>query len=393
VTGSIRERSPGHFELRAFDGTTGKQVTRTYVHPRGEKGTGIRAARAELARLVTEVAGGAHRARRATVAELLDEWIRFGEEARGRSPNTIAGYRAKAGRIKASAVGSRTLAKLTAKDLDDFYLELSADGLSPSSVHHFHRVLRAALNQAVKWGWVDANVTHKATAPTVVAPEVHVPTLEQARALVVRAEKTASPDLGPIILFAMLSGLRRGELCGLQWRDVDWKHKRVLVRRSVWQVRSSWGVKEPKTHQMRSLALDEFGMALLTARRDRAQEEARAARVELTDEAFLWSSHVDGRTPRTPNSLSRMFHHLCELMSAESKAAGRPAETWPFRFHDLRHWSATQMVATGYDPRTVATRLGHSDPAITLRVYAHAVEARDRNAAEDLGRALGAPNA
>ena len=113
-------------------------------------------------------------------------------------------------------------------------------------MHHFHRILRAALNQAVKWGWTDVNVARKATAPTPPVPEVHVPSLEQARALLVRAEGTGSPDLGPIILFAMLTGVRRGELCGIQWSDIEWADQLVTIRRSIWQVRFDVGREGPE---------------------------------------------------------------------------------------------------------------------------------------------------
>jgi integrase len=341
---------------------------------------------------VTDVANGKYGGEAATVGHLLDEWIRFSEDARSRSPNTIAGYRAKAKRIQASPVANKSLTKLTAKDLDDFYLDLKSSGLSPSSVRHFHRILRAALNQGVKWGWVDVNVSNKATVPTAPVPELFLPTTEQARGLVVRAEQTASPDLGPIILFAMLTGVRRGELCGIQWSDIDWMAQLVTIRRSIWQVRSTWGVKDPKTHQVRTVALDDTGIALLAARRERAELDAKAVGVELSDHSFLWSTQPDGRTPRTPNSLSRAFHRLCRTIEAEAIAADPPrVETWNFRFHDLRRWSATQIVAQGNDPRTVASRLGHSDPALTLRTYSHALEARDRDAAEALGRTLSLP--
>jgi hypothetical protein len=79
-------------------------------------------------------------------------------------------------------------------------------------------------------------------------------------------------------------------------------------------------------------------------------------------------------------------------METEAAAADPPRlEVWPFRFHDLRHLSATEMVGQGIDPRTVASRLGHADPSVTLRVYAHAIEQRDREAAEGLGLALAPP--
>jgi integrase len=392
MPGTIRERSPGHFELRVFNPATGRQVSRTYVHPRGERGTGIRAAKRELAQLFTDVQNDNFVGKKATLGQLLDEFIRH-SEARERAPSTIHGYRAHAKRIQASPLAGKPVAKITAKDLDDYYLLLRGEGLSPANVPHYHATIRAALNQAVRWGWVSSNVALRATVASAPRHEMHVPSVEQARALVVRAGETASPDLGPILLFAMLTGVRRGELCGIQWSDIDWAGQLVTIRRSIWQVRSTWGVKDPKTHQVRTVALDDVGMVLLAARREHAELDANLVGIELSDDAYVWSAQPDGRTPRTPNSLSRAFHRLCRTMEAEAKAADPPrTESWDFRLHDLRHWSATQMVAQGKDPRTVASRLGHSDPAITLRTYSHALEARDRDAAEALGRTLSLPS-
>lgn len=392
MTGTIRERSPGHFELRVFNPATGRQVSRTYVDPRGERGIGIRTAKRELARLSIEVENGSFGGKKATLGHLLEEFIRH-SEARGRAPSTIHGYRAHAKRILAGPLANKSLTKITAKDLDDYYLLLRAQGMSAANVPHYHATIRAALNQAVRWGWVSGNVALRATIASAPRHEMHVPSIEQARELVVRAEKTVSPDLGPIILFAMLTGVRRGELCGIQWSDIEWADQLMTIRRSIWQVRSTWGVKDPKTHQVRTVALDDVGMALLRARRERAEFDAMAAGVDLSKNAYVWSAQPDGRTPRTPNSLSRAFHRLCQTMATEAKAADPPrTESWDFRFHDLRHWSATQMVAQGKDPRTVANRLGHSDPAITLRTYSHALEARDRDAADGLGRTFALPS-
>jgi len=132
-------------------------------------------------------------------------------------------------------------------------------------------------------------------------------------------------------------------------------------------------------------------MAILTARRTRAESEAALACVPLSSDAFVWSTLADGLSPRTLNSLTQTFHRLCRTMEAESLSADPPrVESWKFRFHDLRHLSATEMVGQGIDPKTVAARLGHANPSVTLAVYAHAVEARDRDAAVGLGRALGA---
>ncbi len=90
------------------------------------------------------------------------------------------------------------------------------------------------------------------------------------------------------------------------------------------------------------------------------------AGVALGDGAYVWATSVDGLAPRTPDSITRAFAHLCDTLERET---GQP---WPFRFHDLRdHLSATELIGGGVDARTVASRLGHADPSLTLRVYAH----------------------
>ncbi len=306
--GTIRERSPGHYELRAYNSVTGRQVTRTFHAPRPEKGSGIRGARAELAKLVAEVAEGKHDrdGHKATVAELLDDWLSQRASV-GRSPTTLHDYAASARRIKASAIGTKTVARLTTRDIDLAYSRWRTEGMTPATVLHHHRVLRAALSQAERWGWIARNPAKFATVASSRTPELQVPTAEQAQALVIKAASTGSPDLAPILLFAMLTGCRRGEICGLQWGDIDWTLQRMTVRRSVWQVRRSWGVKGTKTHQVRRIALDENAVALLMARRTTAESDAAAAGAVVVDEGFVWSPTVDGSRPRTPDSLTRAF--------------------------------------------------------------------------------------
>jgi integrase len=200
-------------------------------------------------------------------------------------------------------------------------MQLVSEGMTPATVAHYHRIVRAALNLAEKWEWGQSECGEACDPRSAARPEMHVPTVDQARALVLRAAATISPDLGPILLFAMLSGMRRGELCGVQWGDVDRLGRTVTVRRSVWQVWSTWGVKDPKTHQARTLALDEAGIALLLARKTRAEHVAKAAGVKLRDDAFMWSTMVDGHAPRSPNSLTRAFHRLCRTMEQEAAEA------------------------------------------------------------------------
>ena len=116
MNGTIRERSPGHFELRAYNAAPGKQVTKTYAHPRKDKCVGIAEAKRQLARLVSDIAEGKFGAEVdpteiATLSTLLDEWIVHGE-TRGRSPKTLHGYKSAAARIKAPDAGVRTSPKI-----------------------------------------------------------------------------------------------------------------------------------------------------------------------------------------------------------------------------------------------------------------------------------------
>ena len=366
--------------MRAYDATTGRQVNRTYRAPRAEWGAGIRTAKKELARLVTEVSEGQHGGTNATLAYLLEEWLRHGE-ARGRSPSTMHGYRAKVARVKKDKIAGKRVSKLTTRDLDTFYAGLLDAGMTPATLVHHHRVIRAALNQAEKWGWVNRNVARTATLGNAERPEMNVPTVEQARALVLRGAKTTSPDLGPILLFAMLTGMRRGELCGLKWADVDWSGRRITVRRSIWQVRSTWGTKDPKTHQVRTLALDDAAVALLMARQFRAEAEAEDAGVALPTEGYIWSTAVDGHCPRTPNSLTRAFHRLCRTMETEAKAADPPrTEVWPFRFHDLRHLSSDGDGWAGDGPSH------RCQPARSRRPVDHPPDVRPRPRGPGPGR-------
>ena len=305
----------------------------------------------------------------------------------GRPADTTRhGYSIRAERFKA-AIGNVALSALGARDVDQLYAHWRAEGMSQAGVVHHHRVLRAALNQAKKWEWVDRNVALNATVTTPAPPELHVPSLEQTETLVLRAEQGASPDLGSIVLFAIMTGCRRGELCGVQWGDIDWARQKLTFRRSVWEVRSETGVKDTKTHRVRTIALDAACIGLLAARRQRADTDARMAGVAVGDGAYVWATSVEGLAPRTPDSITRAFAHLCDTLERET---GQP---WPFRFHDLRHLSATELIGGGVDARTVASRLGHADPSVTLRVYAHAVQERDRAAAELLGTRFALPTA
>lgn len=135
--------------------------------------------------------------------------------------------------------------------------------------------------------------------------------------------------------------------------------------------------KGTKSHRFRILALDEVGMALLLLHRANVEDWARQAEVTDPEDAYVFSPVLDGAKPFRPDNVTGFFTRVRDSLGLDD-----------VRLHDLRHFTATQLNGAGVDVRTVAGRLGHSDPSVTLRVYSHALEERDRAAAEIMGLVL-----
>jgi len=131
-----------------------------------------------------------------------------------------------------------------------------------------------------------------------------------------------------------------------------------------------------KTHQRRDIAIDEALEAFLTDRRQWQEAYAQSVGATLVDDPYILSRSADGSSPCLPDGISGGFYRLAKKIGVQS------------HFHELRHFAATTAIASGIDVRTVAGRLGHADPSVTLRVYAHAMEARDRDLASVLGIAV-----
>ena len=230
-----------------------------------------------------------------------------------------------------------------------------------------------------------------------------MPSPERVRALINEAIRPGAknPELATIVILAAITGMRRGELCGLQWRDVEWEDAAILVARSVWQTPDGIGTKSPKSHQTRRLPLGEQAMVMLRARQARAADEATVAGADLSPDSFIFSSDPDGSRPLLPDSISQAFDRLCrrleqpaltELRKSNPKAVRTDlasGEQWPFRFRDLRRYTATQLFADGMNPKTVADRLGRADASVTLRVYTANTTAQAQAAADSLEAGVG----
>ncbi len=376
MRGSKRKIREGVWELRVSlgkDPATGKyrQMSKSFHG-------GARAADEALRDLIDRQVPLPSDGHRVTVGQLLNRWLEEGERM-DLSPTTLRTYRAQIEQTIRPALGKIQLARLTAKNLDDLYGAMKDRELSPKTIRNHHAIISSALHQAVRWGWVRANVAERAKPPRIAHRRVHAPSVDVVRSIIEAAEER-DPRLAPLLMLGALTGLRRGELCALRWTDVRLDVGELDVARSVVVVPGGLAEKSTKTGRERLVALDRVAVLLLQNHRGRVDDWARQAEATIADDSFVFSPYVDGSKPFRPDNVTGFFVRVRDSLGLNS-----------VRLHDLRHFTATQLIGANVDIRTVAGRLGHSDPSLTLRVYSHVIEERDRAAAEIMGQVLSSP--
>lgn len=320
-------------------------------------------------KLLAEVGQGLHGSPKLTVGDLLDRWT---EHVRGDlSPATLHGYEQKIRLYLRPELGSIRLDRLQTAQIDRTYRTLRDRGLAPATIRQAHAVLRRALHQAQRWGWIHANPAALAAPPSIRREPMRLPdTADLTRLL-----DGADDDLGDLIALAMATGLRRGELCALRWTDVDLDTRELTVARTVVDIASRLTYKAPKSGRLRKLAVGPNICGRLRQRR--ARMVARAARfgATLAPDGFVFADGPDGREPLHP-------HVATDRFSRHARRLGIVC-----RLHDLRHAAVTRALAAGIPVKDVSAHVGHESAKMTLDVYAHAIPAEGRRIADalDLG--------
>jgi len=378
MSGSMRERSPGYWQLRVFEGTdpvSGKKHYRTRSFQGGK-----RAAQKELARLVAEVDRGVVAPTRKTAGALLEEWLAHIEHL-GRSPSTLYNYRRLVEQLP-EGFKSQQLAKVTPKLIDDLYRHLGTVGKrKPATVLRFHALLRAAFAQAVRWGLIDRNPTDRATPPRVNRPEIMPPAVDDVLRVIDRAAVSRNPENALVFRLLAATGCRRGEVCGLQWQDIEFEGDpmRVLIRRAVLEIEKKLIVQGTKTHAVRSVGLDEETAEMLRQHRARSAELGLASGVPPKPEDFVFRKAPGSDEPLPPDRIGQAWSRYCKELGVKA------------RLHDLRHLQASMLLDAGEAVTVVAARLGHRDTSTTLKVYSHLMPGADGRAAGVVGLALRRP--
>ena len=265
---------------------------------------------------------------------------------------------------------------LTPTHVLGLYREKLDAGPAPRSVLHIHRTLSKALKQAVMDGLLPRKAAAPVKPPRPRREEIRPLDREQVRTLF-EAASEAGDRLEALYVVAVTAGLRRGELQGLKWEDVDLDAGTLQVRRTLSEPKGGYIFEAPKSGKGRSIRCSQRAIGALRSHRSRQSEERLRAGSLWQDNGLVFPSGVG--TPLLGGNLNRAFKVML-------KRAGLPETT---RFHDLRHTCATLLLRQGVNPKFVQELLGHADISLTLNVYSHVLPDMGDAAAGAMDAALG----
>ncbi len=311
-----------------------------------------------------------------TLGSYLMSWL-DSPAVTGKAPKTASSYRQIMTQYVIPHIGQIPLQKLTAIALDDLYALLLESGgarsnaLGNRSVRLTHTVLSTALSSAERKGLINRNVARFADPPSAKsakAPEPETWTPAELRSFL---DATTDHRLGTLFHLAALTGMRRGEICGLAWDNLDLDVGEVRVRRALILVDGAPQYGPPKsTQSRRTVNIDAETVAVMRRYR-RAQKEARLLAGEGWEDTGLVFTGPTGQYIH-PDNVTTDFKKAVVAMK------GTVAQ---LHLHGLRHTHTTHLLAAGVNPRVVSERLGHHSVAFTLDVYGHVMPGQQADAA------------
>lgn len=243
---------------------------------------------------------------------------------------------------------------------------------SASTVRQVHAIISGALSAAVRWNWIPYNPASAARLPAKRRPQPKPPTAAQ-MAQIIEAAYEESHEWGVYLWLSAVTGARRGEVVALQWEDVALDAGVVTLDENYVRGPGGMLLKDTKTHQGRRVSVDGETVTLLREYQAAVEERLTAFGLSVTGKTWLFSAKPDYSMPRDPSSLTRRYSRLVAELGIKTS------------LKELRHYSATELLTSQVDLRTVAGRLGHGDGTTTLRYYAAWVPASDEAAAATIG--------
>lgn len=305
-----------------------------------------------------------------TVAQYMAKWMDLGKM--DRSPSTHERYEQLLRYYIVPVLGKLKLSKLRPIQIQSLLNTLRVSGrrdgkdggLAPKTVKHVHTLLRAALNQAVRWQILATNPAASVQPPKVPKPKIKVASQDDIAKLLVSISRSY---FRLPILIALATGMRRGEVCALKFEDFDPDTSTLLVRRSFVQTSKEFIEKGTKTDRARAVLLP----AAISAEISALQQSRQAAPGD-----YISLNANGGRL--APKSLDKAYRRLRTKVGVE------------VTLHGLRHTQATQLILAGVPVKTVADRLGHSTVAVTQDIYAHVMPQHQQGAVDVVEKMLDA---
>ncbi|MGG1685565.1 tyrosine-type recombinase/integrase [Pseudalkalibacillus sp. NRS-1564] len=376
MAGSLEKRGEDTYRLRVSQGTDGNG--KRIQHRKTIKAKSKREAEKELAKFITEIEAGTFiESPKKTFKEFAEFWL-DSFARKNLKQSTVYGYEQMLINRIFPTIGHIPIEKLKPLHLQQFYSNLQDNGirmdgkpggLSNQTIKHHHNCISAILQDALEWDVLAQNVAHKVTPPKVAQKEADFYTEEEAIEIL---NALAKEDFKYATLYtlAFTTGLRKGELLGLEWSHIDFIAKELHIKQtSLYNPKAGIYTDIPKSRtSIRSLSISDSELLLLRKLKI-SQDKQKELQQELWIEHNRLFTQWNGK-PMHPSTVNSEFKKFLRKNQFPVKS-----------FHTTRHTNITLLLANNVDIKTVIHRAGHADGIMTINKYGHALKSKDRDAA------------